>query len=100
IRDFHVTGVQTCALPIYEMFPTVHDQTLYFSSTGHVGMGGLDIFYAKGQKSQFDKAINMGFPINSASDDFAFVVAQDDYEGTIRSEERRVGKEAKTNETM
>lgn len=66
-----------------EMFPTVHDQTLYFSSTGHVGMGGLDIFYAKGQKSQFDKAINMGFPINSASDDFAFVVAQDDHEGTI-----------------
>src|SRR5690606_32799654 len=56
-------------------------------------MGGLDIFYAKGQKSQFDKAINMGFPINSASDDFDFVVAQDDDEGTIgyRSSNRAGG---------
>lgn len=66
-----------------EMFPSVYGETLYFSSTGLVGMGGLDIFRAKGEKSEFDKAVNMGFPVNSASDDFAFVVTQEDYEGVL-----------------
>lgn len=56
-----------------EMFPTVIGNDLYFSSTGHVGMGGLDIFRAKGSKGTFDKAVNLGYPINSASDDFAYV---------------------------
>ncbi|HMR19966.1 MAG TPA: OmpA family protein, partial [Sphingobacterium sp.] len=65
-----------------EMFPSVYDGTLYFSSTGHIGMGGLDIFKAKGEKSQFEKAVNLGFPINSASDDFAFIVVEDSHLGT------------------
>jgi outer membrane protein OmpA-like peptidoglycan-associated protein/tetratricopeptide (TPR) repeat protein len=66
-----------------EMFPSVFGETLYFSSTGHVGMGGLDIFRAKGSKNQFSTPVNMAYPINSASDDFAFVVMQDDYERAI-----------------
>src|SRR5690606_30983398 len=66
-----------------EMFPAVHGETLYFSSTGHVGMGGLDIFHAKGQQSQFDKAINKRLPSNTASVKFALVVAQDYHTGTI-----------------
>lgn len=56
-----------------EMFPTVVGSDLYFSSTGHVGMGGLDIFKAKGSKRTFDKVVNLGYPINSAADDFAYV---------------------------
>jgi outer membrane protein OmpA-like peptidoglycan-associated protein len=56
------------------MFPNIFGETLYFSSTGHVGMGGLDIFRAEGAKNKFDKATNMGYPVNSAADDFSFFV--------------------------
>lgn len=61
-----------------EMFPSVEGEELYFSSTGHIGMGGLDIFKANGAKASFTKPVNMGYPINSASDDFAFINSMDD----------------------
>lgn len=55
-----------------EMFPHVDaDGTLYFSSDGHVGMGGLDIFRAKGMKNQWSSPENLRYPINSPKDDFA-----------------------------
>ncbi|NGM60959.1 OmpA family protein [Sphingobacterium sp. SGG-5] len=57
-----------------EMFPNVYGETLYFSSTGHIGMGGLDIFRSTGEKNRFSKPVNMGYPVNSASDDFSFFV--------------------------
>lgn len=66
-----------------EMFPAVEGDDLYFSSTGHIGMGGLDIFRVKGAKSSFSKPINMGYPVNSASDDFAFVNSMDDDNHTM-----------------
>lgn len=55
-----------------EMFPYMrNDSTLYFSSDGHVGMGGLDIYKAEyNKKSQGWKVENMKFPINSQADDF------------------------------
>lgn len=56
-----------------EMFPTLVGDEIYFSSTGHAGMGGLDIFKSKGSKNQFSKVINLGYPLNSASDDFAYI---------------------------
>lgn len=49
------------------------DGSLYFSSDGHPGMGGLDIFRATAVGDPADlrwKVENMGFPINSAGDDF------------------------------
>lgn len=55
-------------------FPYVRsDGSLYFSSDGHPGMGGLDIFRAMAVGDPADlrwKVENMGFPINSAGDDF------------------------------
>lgn len=55
-------------------FPYVRsDGSLYFSSDGHLGMGGLDIFRATAVGDPADlrwKVENMGFPINSAGDDF------------------------------
>ena len=55
-------------------FPYVRsDGSLYFSSDGHPGMGGLDIFRATAVGDPADlrwKVENMGFPINSAGDDF------------------------------
>lgn len=55
-------------------FPYVRsDGSLYFSSDGYPGMGGLDIFRATAVGDPADlrwKVENMGFPINSAGDDF------------------------------
>lgn len=58
-----------------DVFPFIHDDgTLYFSSTGHLGMGGLDIFRAeKKGDDQWSNVTNMKYPINSAGDDFGIV---------------------------
>ena len=60
-----------------ESTPFIHpdDQTLYFSSDGHGGMGHLDIFYSrKNAIGGFDSAINFGYPINTADNDEGIVV--------------------------
>jgi peptidoglycan-associated lipoprotein len=58
-----------------EMFPYIHedDNTLYFASDGHPGMGGLDVFYSEGSGTEWSQPVNMKFPINSGADDFAFI---------------------------
>ncbi len=57
-----------------EAFPNLSDDgTLYYSSTGLPGMGGLDIFKAKGEKSTWAKPVNLKYPVNSTSDDFYFI---------------------------
>jgi hypothetical protein len=48
------------------------EQVLYFSSDGHVGMGGLDIFKVQGKQSSWEKPVNIGVPINSGSDDYYY----------------------------
>lgn len=58
-----------------EMFPTFRPNgDLYFSSDGHVGMGGLDIFCAKrdttDRRNERWKIENLKVPMNSAGDDF------------------------------
>lgn len=58
-----------------EMFPFVAgDNTLYFSSDGHEGLGGLDIFMAEMKGDIAVKGVeNLGAPINSERDDFGFI---------------------------
>ena len=54
-----------------EMFPTVKaDGTLYFSSNGRGGLGGLDIYKATPKKEGGWTVENLGAPVNSSSDDF------------------------------
>lgn len=51
------------------------NQTLYFSSEGHPGMGGLDIFMSKRQADgSWGKAVNLGYPINTVTDENSFLV--------------------------
>lgn len=55
-----------------ELFPTfAANNTLYFSSNGLPGLGGLDIFSSKNEANAFEAAINLKAPINSAFDDFS-----------------------------
>lgn len=50
-------------------------KTLYFSSDGHVGMGGLDIFMTQKQEDgSWSTPVNMGFPINTFNDENSFLV--------------------------
>jgi outer membrane protein OmpA-like peptidoglycan-associated protein len=54
-----------------EMFPTFRPNgDLYFSSDGHAGMGGLDIFIAKIGEDKKWRLEHPGFPLNSQGDDF------------------------------
>lgn len=61
-----------------EMFPFLDKDTLYFSSNGHTGMGGLDIYRSEWQdaKKIWGPPINMKAPINTGADDFGFCVDQ------------------------
>jgi outer membrane protein OmpA-like peptidoglycan-associated protein/tetratricopeptide (TPR) repeat protein len=58
-----------------EMFPFANDSILYFSSDGHYGMGGLDIFESRLIKdTQFSEPKNLGKPVNSNLDDFSYII--------------------------
>ncbi len=62
-----------------EQFPMPEGDTLYFSSTGHNSMGGLDVFKTyQLQPDRWVPAKNMKPPINSGSDDFGFFVQRDE----------------------
>ena len=69
-------GVENLGAPINtpgdELFPTFRPNgDLYFSSNGHIGMGGLDIYIARiDEKTQQYKIEHPGYPLNSEADDF------------------------------
>ncbi len=73
-----------------EQFPFVHpDGMLYFSSDGHSGMGGLDVFYTREiRKDQWLVPKNYGEPVNSEKDDFGIVVSEDKRQGYFSSNRR------------
>lgn len=52
------------------------NQTLYFSSNGHIGMGGLDIYMSKRQPNgEWGKPVNLGYPINTNNDENSLLVS-------------------------
>lgn len=70
-----------------EMFPFVQgDGTLFFSSDGHAGLGGLDIFVCRAATDGYSRAINAGVPINSRSDDFAILLDASGLKGYLTSD--------------
>lgn len=72
-----------------EMYPHIRrNGDLYFSSNGHPGMGGLDIFKAIKTDNSFD-VINLGSPINSSHDDFGIVFMGNREEGFLSSRRLR-----------
>jgi peptidoglycan-associated lipoprotein len=57
--------------PYNEMFPSVYGDTmLYFSSQGHINLGGLDIFTSIKKDNAWSEPENVGYPINTSYDDF------------------------------
>ncbi|WP_299533684.1 OmpA family protein [Ulvibacterium sp.] len=69
-----------------EMFPFISAEKLYFSSDGHVGLGGLDIYEAAYEPEEgFGEVVNLGKPINSNKDDFSYIVNEGTLEGFFAS---------------
>lgn len=58
-----------------EMFPFIHENGwFFFSSDGHPGLGGLDVFATEIKDGNIKKVINVGVPVNSSKDDFCFIL--------------------------
>ncbi|MDP3311819.1 OmpA family protein [Lutibacter sp.] len=73
-----------------EQFPFISgDNTLYFASDGHFGIGSLDIFKSEIIENKFTVPKNLGEPINSNLDDFAFVIDKNNEKGFLSS--NRIG---------
>lgn len=69
-----------------EFFPYASsNNTLYFSSDGHLGIGGLDVFAAKVKGSSYGAVRNLGTPLNSNSDDFSFTFDEESKKGFVAS---------------
>jgi len=69
-----------------EQFPFASaDNKLYFSSNGHLGYGSLDVFVSEINGNEYSKPINVGLPLNSNLDDFAFNIDSNTKEGFFAS---------------
>lgn len=53
-------------------------KTLYYSSKGHLGMGGYDVYSSKEMNEHWSTPKNLGVPINSSFDDVYFVITDKD----------------------
>ncbi|MFZ5554084.1 MAG: hypothetical protein ACOZCO_13290 [Bacteroidota bacterium] len=68
--------------------PFIHpdDDKLYFSSTGHPGMGGYDIYRSdRDEAGNWQKPVNLGYPLNTVDDDIYFVLSADGSTGYFSS---------------
>lgn len=75
-----------------EIFPFISATgAFYFSSDGHFGMGGLDIFEGTLREEQVTKIYNMGEPVNSKNDDFGIFLNEDNKSGYISSNRKSGG---------
>ncbi|MCS6819164.1 MAG: OmpA family protein [Chitinophagales bacterium] len=70
-----------------DLTPFYHEnsKTFYFSSTGHPGFGGLDVFKTVGTPGNFGEVKNMGTPVNSGADDLYFALDEKGAKGFLVS---------------
>jgi outer membrane protein OmpA-like peptidoglycan-associated protein/tetratricopeptide (TPR) repeat protein len=70
-----------------ETFPFISaENEIYFASDGHLGLGGLDVFVSKpNQDGALNEPVNVGEPVNSPADDFAFSINSDTKTGFFSS---------------
>lgn len=78
-----------------EMFPYLDAQNLlYFSSDGHEGLGGLDVFMTELRENlSLTGVTNLGAPINSEADDFGFISTSNRSSGYFSSNRKRGGSD-------
>lgn len=70
-----------------EVFPYINkDGTLFFSSDGHSGLGGLDVFSSVNSNGKYASVKNAGANLNSSTDDFGIVFTDDNHKGYFSSD--------------
>ena len=81
--------------PKNEVFPFIHPSgILIFSSDGHKGYGGLDLFLIDISKRKWGQLVNIGGPFNSNKDDFGFIMNPTSTQGFFSSNrDRGIGKD-------
>ncbi len=75
--------------PEHEQAPFIHpdNQTLYFMSRGHPGLGKYDLFFSrKNPDGSWSKPVNLGYPINTRDNEGAFTVSLDGKEAYFASD--------------
>ncbi|MBI2258822.1 MAG: OmpA family protein [Flavobacteriia bacterium] len=91
LKDGSFSKPENLGFPIntegHDMFPYINNEgLLFFSSDGHVGLGGLDVFVAiPNEKGNYLKLMNVGKPVNSNRDDFAFIIDENSLKGYFSS---------------
>lgn len=75
-------------------FIHVNGRTLFFSSTGHVGMGGYDLFYTERKNEDWAEPKNVGYPLNTHMDDVGLFITADSKKGYYSIEKRHDKKQA------
>ncbi|BAO76677.1 OmpA family protein [Winogradskyella sp. PG-2] len=73
--------------PYRDQFPYLSplDSTLYFTSEGHQGLGGLDIFMSETLDKGWSTPLNLGSSLNTELDDFSFIVDANTNKGYLSS---------------
>ncbi len=73
--------------PFSEVSPFYHrpSNTLYFSTEGYLGFGGLDVFSVENDNGVWGKPVNLGSPTNSSLDDAFYSLSADEQEGYFSS---------------
>jgi outer membrane protein OmpA-like peptidoglycan-associated protein len=70
-----------------EVFPFFHESgSLFFSSDGHGGHGGLDIFMVTPQGNDWLDPVNLGSPFNDGTDDLGFIINEEGTRGYFSSD--------------
>lgn len=69
-----------------EMFPFMHEKgVMLFSSNGHAGLGGLDVFMTTLKNGKVGKITNLGTSINTSQDDFGMILDKEMKSGYLSS---------------
>ncbi|MFT6338111.1 MAG: outer membrane protein OmpA-like peptidoglycan-associated protein, partial [Halioglobus sp.] len=85
-KDLWVSPVNlgaTINTPYDEISPFIHvnGESLYFSSKGHAGMGGYDIFMSELSEKKWSAPRNMGYPLNDHHDQVSLYITSDGLKG-------------------
>ena len=62
-----------------DLSPFIHanGKTLFFASEGHIGMGGLDLYFTENQQNKWKTPENLGYPLNTFEDQVALFITAD-----------------------
>ena len=80
-------------------FYNTTSHTLYFSSNGHISIGGFDVFKTQGGETSWTSPTNVGLPLNTSADDYGYMIDSEQSAGFIVSNRIFGGDKITTTDT-